>query len=202
MQINTFSAQVVSRVKTSSLVSRRNICMLRLFVDWLVATNRGATTLLHKHWIPSVKILCPWTLEAFNVFGRWTHKIFYLSRCSKYFPKRGKINFFSVLQKSSSNFSGECIINILKGNLQNKKRHHVAKFQSKAPLLSIKQTVWKQRKDILAFKRSAQLMKNNRLPVSNHLFWQGAVSFRCCFCVGSEKKLYLTKVCSHYPISS
>ena len=57
-----------SRIKISWLVSQCNVSTLRSFVDWLVATNRWWTTLLHKQWIHWVKILCPWTLEARLIF--------------------------------------------------------------------------------------------------------------------------------------
>ena len=55
-------------------------------------------------------------------------------------------------------FLCESIINLLKGNLQSIKRHHVAKFQSKVRLLSLKRTTWKQGRDILASEKSLSLL--------------------------------------------
>ena len=39
-------------------------------------------------------------------------------------------------------FLCDCIKNLLKGNMQSIKRHHVVKFQSEVRLLSLKRTTW------------------------------------------------------------
>ena len=44
-----------SQVKGSWLISRRNVCFMRSFIDWLVATKGRSMTLLFKHWIHSFK---------------------------------------------------------------------------------------------------------------------------------------------------
>ena len=72
-------------------------------------------------------------------------------------------------------FLCNCIINLLKGNLQSIKRHHVAKFKREVQLLSLKRTTWKQKRDILASERELQLIKVNTPPVINHLSRYGAV---------------------------
>ena len=64
----------------------------------------------------------------------------------------------------------ECTIDMLKGNLQSIKRHHVANIQSEVRLLSLKRTTWKQARDILASEIGLQLIKVNTLSVINHLF--------------------------------
>ena len=45
-----------TRIGASWLVLRRNICSLRSFIDWLVATHRRSFTLLYKNRIHSLKI--------------------------------------------------------------------------------------------------------------------------------------------------
>ena len=77
--------------------------------------------------------------------------------------------FLQSCPKEFFRFLCECIINLLKGNLQSIKRHHVVKFPSEVRLLSLKRTIWKQRRDILASERGLQLIKVITLPVINHL---------------------------------
>ena len=74
-------------------------------------------------------------------------------------------------------------MNLLKGNLQSIKRHHVAKFQSDVGLLSLQRTTWKQRRDILASGKGLQLIMVFTPPVINRLSSHGAVCPRSCFCV-------------------
>ena len=80
-------------------------------------------------------------------------------------------------------FLCECIKDLLKGNLQRIKRHHVAKFQSKVRLLSLKRTTWKQRRNFLASETGLQLNKVITPPVVNHLSLYGTVCSCSCFCV-------------------
>ena len=55
-----------------------------------------------------------------------------------------KCLFLQSCPKEFIRFLCECIINLLKGNLQSiKKRHHVTKFQSEGQLLFLKRTTWK-----------------------------------------------------------
>ena len=115
-----------------------------------------------------------WTMNTQNfstlqVFQSFSHKCksLFLQSCPKEFIR----------------FLCECIINLLKGNLQSMKRHHVVKFQSEVRLLSLKRTTWKQRRDILASERGLQLIKVITPPVIDHLSWYGPVCLRSCFCV-------------------
>ena len=93
-------------------------------------------------------------LSTLLVFQSFSHK------CKSFFPQ--------FCAKEFTRFLCECIKNLLKGNLQNIKRHHVAKFQSRVRLLSLKRTTWKQRRDILSFERGLQLIKVITPPVINH----------------------------------
>ena len=117
-----------------------------------------------KLWTMNTKNLS--TLQVFQSFSHKCKNLF-LQSCPKEF----------VL------FLCKCIINLLKGNLQSIKRHHVEKFQSEVRLLSLKRTTWKQRRDILASGRGLQLIKVITPPVLNHLSWFGAVFPRSCLCV-------------------
>ena len=84
-------------------------------------------------------------LSTLQVFQSFSHKCksLFLQSCPKEFIQ----------------FLCECIINLLKGNLQSIKRHHVVKIQSEVRLLSLKRTFWKRRRDILASERGLQLIK-------------------------------------------
>ena len=108
-------------------------------------------------------------LSTLQVFQSFSHK------CKRLLLQSWPKEFIRLLC--------ECIINLLKGNLRSKKRHHVANFQSKVRVLSLKRTTWKRRRDNLASDKSLQLIKVATPPVINHLFWYGAVFPRSCFCV-------------------
>ena len=104
MQVITPGAQMGTPIRACWLVSRHNICSLRLFIDWLVATHRRSITLLYKHRIHSLKILYPGAAEKVESFGRSTHKISLLSQCSNHFPTNAKVFSFSLAQKTLSGF--------------------------------------------------------------------------------------------------
>ena len=84
------------------------------------------------------------------------------------FPQMQK-SFPSVLPKRVYPVSLRMHNKFPKGNLQSIKRHHVANFQRKVRLLSLKRTTWNQRRDILASEKSLQLIKVITPPVINHL---------------------------------
>ena len=85
-----------------------------------------------------------------------------------FFPQMQNLHL-QYCQKEFLRFLCKCILNLLKGNLQSRKRNHVAKFLSKVRLLTLKRTNWKQRRDILASDKGLQLIKVNNPPVINHL---------------------------------
>ena len=107
-----------------------------------------------------------WTINTqdfsnLQVFQSFSHK------CKKL--------FIQFCPREFTQFLRECILNLLKGNLQSFKRHHVAKFLSEVQQLSLKQTASKQRRDILASEWGLQLIKVVTPPVINLLSWYGAV---------------------------
>ena len=77
--------------------------------------------------------------------------------------------FLQSCPKEFIRFLCKCIINLLKRNRQSIKKHHVAKFQSKIRVWSLKCTTWKQRGDILASDKGLQLIKVFTPPVITHL---------------------------------
>ena len=95
-------------------------------------------------------------------------KSLYSPSVPNFFPQMQK-SFPSVLPKKFIRFLRECIINLLKGNLQSIKRQHVTKFQSAVRLLSLKRTTWKQIRDLLASEKGLQLIKVITPPAINHL---------------------------------
>ena len=75
-------------------------------------------------------------LSSLQVFQSFCHK------CKNHFPK--------WCPKEFKRFLCECIITLLKGNLQRIKRHHVSKFQNEIWSLFVKRIPWKRRVDVLA----------------------------------------------------
>ena len=83
--------------------------------------------------------------------------------------RKCKSHFLQSCPKEFIRFLYECIVNLLKGNLQTIKRHHVVKFQDEVWLLLLKRTTWKQRRNVLSSERGLQLIAVNTTPVINHL---------------------------------
>ena len=86
------------------------------------------------------------------------------SKCSNLFSQKCKILFFQSSPIKFIRFLCGCIVNLLKGNLQSIKRHHMAKFQSQVRLLFLKRITWKQGRDILGSQRGLELIKIILLP--------------------------------------
>ena len=83
--------------------------------------------------------------------------------------RKCKSHFLQSCPKELIRFLCECIVNLLKGNLQTIKRHHVVKFQDEVWLLSLKRTTWKQRRNVLSSEKGLQLIAVITPPVINHL---------------------------------
>ena len=83
--------------------------------------------------------------------------------------RKCKGHFIQSCPKEFIRFLCECIVNLLKGNLQTIKRHHVVHFQDEVWLLSLKRTTWKQRRNVLPSERGFQLIAVITPPVINHL---------------------------------
>ena len=83
--------------------------------------------------------------------------------------RKCKSHFLQSCPKEFILFLCECIVNLLKGNLQAIKRHHVVKFQDEVWLLLLKRTTWKQRKNVPSSEKGLQLIAVITPPVINHL---------------------------------
>ena len=84
--------------------------------------------------------------------------------------RKCKSHFLQSCPKEFIRFLCECIVNLLKGNLQTIKRHHVVKFQDEVWLLLPKKTTtWKQRRNVLLSENGLQLIAVITPPVINHL---------------------------------
>ena len=80
-----------------------------------------------------------------------------------------KSHFLQSCLKEFIRFLCECLVNLLKGNLQAIKRHHVVKFQDEVWLLLLKRTTWKQKRNVLSSEKRLQLIAVITPPVINHL---------------------------------
>ena len=98
------------------------------------------------------------------------------------FPEMQK-SLFSVLSKRVYPLSMRMHRNLLKGNLQTIKRHHVVKFQDEVWILSLKRTTGKERRNVLSSEKGLQLLAVITPPVINRLCWYGAVCSCPSFCV-------------------
>ena len=118
--------------------------------------------------IPS-KFHIPDRLKQSNI---WTMNTQSLSTLQVFqsFSRKCKSLFLQFCPKEFIRFFCECIVNLLEGNLQSLKRHHVTKFQKEVRLLSLKRVTWKQRRDVLASEKELQLIKVITSPVINLLF--------------------------------
>ena len=71
--------------------------------------------------------------------------------------RKCKSHFLKSCPKELNRFQFECIVNLLRGNLQAIKRHHVVKFRE-VWLLSLKRSTWKQRRNVLSSEKGLQLI--------------------------------------------
>ena len=67
--------------------------------------------------------------------------------------RKCKSHLLQSCAKEFIRFLCECTVNLLKGNLQAIKRHHVVKFQDEVWLLSLVRTTWKQRRNVLSSEK-------------------------------------------------
>ena len=80
-------------------------------------------------------------------------------------PRKCKSHFLQCCPKQFIRFLCECIVNLLKENLQAKKRHHVVKFQDEVWLPWLKRTTWKQRRNV---KSSEKKIETNSSHYTSH----------------------------------
>ena len=77
--------------------------------------------------------------------------------------RKCKSHFLQSCPKEFIRFLCECIVNLLKGNLQTIKRYQVVKFQEEVWLLLLKRTTWKQKRNVLSSEKGLQLKQSLHL---------------------------------------
>ena len=122
-------------------------------------TNSGSVP--SKFYVPE-RLKHLWTLDD-------EHTNLFYSPSVPIASHKWKSHFLQSCPKEFIRFLCECIVNLLKGNLQAIKRHHVVKFQDEVLLLSLKRTTWKQRRNVLSSEKGLQLIAVITPPVINHL---------------------------------
>ena len=86
------------------------------------------------------------TLDAEHTKSLYSPSVQSLSR-------KCKSHFLQYCPKEFIRFLCECIVNLLKGNLQAIKRHQVVTVPDEVWLLSLKRTTWKQRRNVLSSEK-------------------------------------------------
>ena len=94
-----------------------------------------------------------------NTQNRSTLQVFQL------LSRKCKSHFLQSCPKEFIRFLCECIVNLLKGNVQAIKRHQVVKFQDEVCLLLQKGTPWKKRRNVLSSEKGLQLIAVITPPV-------------------------------------
>ena len=165
MQINTLSIQLGLG---SSLVDWYRDATLVLFVHLLIDLSPRTDDRLHyctnSGKVPS-KFYVPESLKHLPISAQ----NFSILHAFQSFSRKCKIHFLQSCPKDFIRFLSECIVNILKGNLQNVKRHHVIKYKRELHLLFLKRFIWKQRRDLLTSERGLQLVDTITPFVIYHL---------------------------------
>ena len=148
-------------------------------VDW----HRGATSVPFDHLligssprtdnrlhyctncgsVPS-KFYIPERLKHLRTLDNEHTKSLYSPSVPIAFPPMQK-PLSSVFPKKIICFLCECIVNLIKGNLQAKTRHHLVKIQDEVWLLLLKRTNWKQRRNVLSSQKGLQLIAFITPPV-------------------------------------
>ena len=96
MQLSTLSAQIGKGIRASRLVSRRNICSLRSFLNCLAATNRRSITLIYKHRIHSPKFNISYCLKQSKFLDDEHTKVLYSPSVPIGFSTNANVFSFSL----------------------------------------------------------------------------------------------------------
>ena len=105
MQVNAHSGQLRLRSRPVKCCWEAVFYPLKSHIYCIAAMNGTMITIINKQQIFSVDLMFPRMIAAFEVFGRWTNKIFSPYKCSNSFPAIGKVIAFSLCQWFSSVFS-------------------------------------------------------------------------------------------------
>ena len=129
------------------------------------------------------------SLTGWNSQNLWMMNInsFSTIQVLQSFSHKSKSLFLQSCPKDIIRFLCEYILNLLKGNLQNIKRHQVTDYQNEVWSLSLKRIDSKQKRVVLATEKRLLLIKVFTPPVINHLPWYGEVCFCPCLCLKKQE---------------
>ena len=168
MQVTTFSTQLSLGSElvdwrldaTSAPFGHLLIDLSPRTDDWL-RYRTNSSSVPSKFYIPKrLKHLKLWTINTQTLS---TLQVF------QSFSRKCKSHFLQSRPKEFIRFLCECIVNLLKRNLQAIKRHQVVTFRDEVWLLLLKRTTWKQRRNVLLSEGGLQLIAVITPPVINHL---------------------------------
>ena len=111
------------------------------------------------------------------IWSIWTMNTLNLStlQAIQHFSIAFKNQFPKTFPEDFIRFLSECIVSLLQGNLSEVKRSHVLKYRDKIHKLSLKRTIWKQRRSLLSSQTGLLLIKTTSSYVNNHFSWDGTV---------------------------
>ena len=159
--------------------------LVELVAYWFTfGENKQSITLLYKQCIHPLKVFYPRPAETMKIFGHWTHKNPCTRQVVPWFSRKRKSLQLQFWRKLYIRLL--CIVSLLKGNLQSKKRLQLTNFPTyvlllfeKGQLAKIEEIFWLP-KIVTAF--------GNFYSARHHyqLFWHARVSSTPRFCVNQE----------------
>ena len=104
----------------------------------------------------------------------------------QWFSHKCKSLFFQSCPKEVFRFLCECILILLRGNLQSIRKHHLTKFQNEVQLFFLETITWKQKMRRSGIRKGVTTYKFINPPVIIHLVRHGAIFSRPCICIEKE----------------
>ena len=168
MQVNTFSTQLgLGSQRVDWYRDATSVPFGQLLIDFSPLTDDRLHYCTNSGSVPS-KFYNPERLKHLRTLDD-KHKKLSTLQVFQSFSRKCKSHFLQSCPKEFIRFLCECIVNLLKGNLQTIKRHQVVKFQDEVWLLLLKRTIWKQRGNVLSSEKGLQLIAVITPPAINHL---------------------------------
>ena len=166
MQITTVSTQLgLGSERIDWYRDATSVPFGHLLIDLSPRTDDRLRYCTNSGSVPS-KFYIPERLKHLRTLDNEHTKSLYSPSVPIAFPQIQK-SLSSVCPKEFIRSLCECIVNLLKGNLQAIKIHHVVKFQDEVWLLLLKRTSWKQRTNVLSSEKGLQLIAVISPPVIN-----------------------------------
>ena len=138
--------------------------------------------------IPFLEYFIPRTGWSNQNFWTMNTQNFFILQVFQSFSHKFKHLFLHYCPKVLIRTSYGCLVSLLDGNLQSRKRrHHVTKLRNEVQLLLLVRITWKQRRDVLASEKVLELIKVITHPLNNPSPWYVAVCCCHCFCVQQQQ---------------